>query len=217
LSKSLVDKLGAREALMANKDRLVSRYDFHLSLQHLAFVPFKDIIESRWYEMGRDKYQVRNVSSFFKEVISLERKCEDFGVDKEYCLCSKFEIAENSTLNELVKSEILEMSDIFLTQTQGCSLKNQTKSTQLSIFPLKTHEYGLDTLYNLTLETNSGLILKIHSNFCLESRINSTANILDSLPFKSITYSNENYFLQISNLEIPESCEKTLCSCLFNN
>lgn len=219
LSKNVVEKLEARGLLGFNSKELVSRYDMHLSLKDLAYFPYQQK-DQVWYAEEKKKYKSDRVFSLFRERVDVGRSCFDFGIAKEFCLCSGFEKAEENELNAVVKSYIFKLANEYLqndNKTKDCQIQDLISSKEFTSFRMKTFEYGLDTLYNLQITTPKGNKITLKSNFCTEVRIQKSQSILKDKPYTYFNFSTNSsltkYFIQLSKIEIPKSCESFVCSC----
>ena len=211
LSKGLIDRLGARNYLQFNQNQLISRYDMHLTLHQLAYAPYS-VDYNLNYTSLKTKYKVKDVLSLFKENARFDRTCADFGIENEYCLCSGFESVLSEGLDSVVDKHILMLIDEYFNMNT-CSIKNIISQKKLSKFRMKTYEYGLDTIYHMNISSNIGNLIGVEANLCLEKRIGETKNIIENNPFASFMYEENKYFLQLSRIDVPDSCQNAICNC----
>ena len=107
-NKELISKFGkeTHENLLHNTKRLVSRGDWHVTLKHLALIPYGNIdISSDTYENFKSESISNNSLSLFLEKIPDNRLCDDVKIPKSYCSCRNY---ENIT-SEVIKYESLNL------------------------------------------------------------------------------------------------------------
>ena len=212
LSKSVTQTLKAKENLAHNKNYLISRYDMHLSLKHLSYIPFNYTDEL--YKTDKKKYKSSKIISVFKEKIKEARNCSDFEIKKEFCLCSGYINAENK-FDQKVEEKLIGLANKYLIESKNslCKIQDIIYNKKLYKFPLRISVDGKDTLYSLELYTKMGNEVVIKGNFCTEKRIKKTNNILKDKPYIIFKGLNGSYFLQIQKLVIPDGCLNDFCLC----
>jgi hypothetical protein len=97
-NQGLINRIGAHEILMHNTERLVSRFDWHVTLKHLALLPYGNIdINSDTYLKFKGDTDSKNAVSLLLEKIPDDRQCSDVNIENDNCICRTY---ENTTLAE---------------------------------------------------------------------------------------------------------------------
>lgn len=93
ISKALMRRLGpdTHRILLANTQRLVTRYDWHLTLRHLATLPYGQLSStSLLYESWKDLSDNKHAVSLLLEEVPATRSCSEAGLPVYYCACLSF-------------------------------------------------------------------------------------------------------------------------------
>ncbi|OMJ84461.1 hypothetical protein SteCoe_14415 [Stentor coeruleus] len=91
--RSLINRLGPEtdDILKHNSQKLISRFDWYLSLLHLAYAPYEGIeVNSNIYKEMKSKTQNEKAVSVFLEKIPDDRLCEDVGIPNHLCQCQGY-------------------------------------------------------------------------------------------------------------------------------
>ena len=90
-NQGLINRIGkdTHEILKHNTERLVGRFDWYVTLKHLAVLPYGNLgVESSTYKnFVYNTDSNNNAVSLLLEKIPDKRTCEDINVNDEYCLC----------------------------------------------------------------------------------------------------------------------------------
>ena len=87
-NKPLIQRLEADEVLRHNSQKLVSRPDWHLTLQHLSLAPYGKLDKnSRLYQNWKKASETDHVVSVLLEKIPNSRTCEDVNIEDYFCVC----------------------------------------------------------------------------------------------------------------------------------
>ena len=149
-NKGLMNKFGkgTHENLLHNTKRLVSRADWHVTLKHLALIPYGNIdISSETYENFKSESISNNSISLFLEKIPDNRVCEDVTIPKAYCSCRNY---ENIT-SEVVKLAALTVLNQTIEKINSSILKkkNSCKSIQVKeIINIESFILRYDKVFN---------------------------------------------------------------------
>ena len=99
--QSVIKRLGKQthEIITHNTERLISRYDWYLTLQHLAMFPYGNLSPNSYlYQTLKTSLPISSAVSVFLEKIPDNRTCEDVNIKNLDCLCRDFvEIDSGST------------------------------------------------------------------------------------------------------------------------
>ena len=100
--QSIIKRLGkeTHEILTHNTERLISRYDWYLTMQHLAMFPYGNLSpHSALYQTLKSSLPIDSAVSVLLEKIPDNRTCEDVKIKNLDCLCRDFiEIDSRSSL-----------------------------------------------------------------------------------------------------------------------
>lgn len=91
--KSLIDRLGPEtdSILKHNTQKLISRFDWYLSLLHLAYAPYGGLeANANIYKEMKGKVQNEKAVSVFMEKIPDERLCQDMNIPYHLCQCQGY-------------------------------------------------------------------------------------------------------------------------------
>ena len=121
-NKPLIQKLEADEILRHNRQKLVSRPDWHLTLQHLSLVPYGKLDKnSRLYQNWKKSSETDHVVSVLLEKIPSSRTCEDVDIEDYFCVCLPYqELSEK----EFESSKIVLKAIRFTIESINKSQKN---------------------------------------------------------------------------------------------
>ena len=217
-TKNITRDLNIDENLKHYEDQLISRYDINLSLKHLAYFPYNVSIDS-WYSQAKDYYTYKKTVSLFKEKVSNERTCADFGINKEHCLCSWYEPVEYDDNEVIIKKEMINLISKYFNETEenykNCSVLNKIEKVNTRSFILKKAVGKLVKLYKLELITKKRTRIIANFNFCLKNDLKVTDDSFEfyDKPHTNLRLNDETYFLQISNLSYPFNCFDDFCDC----
>ena len=92
-NNALLERLGpnTEKILRHNTQRLVSRWDWHLTFQHLSTVPYGRLLpDSDLYETWKRKSETPHAVSLLLEEIPDSRTCADVHIPLHYCSCLSF-------------------------------------------------------------------------------------------------------------------------------
>ncbi|CAG9326941.1 unnamed protein product [Blepharisma stoltei] len=90
-NKELVNKMSADEFLKHNTQRLVSRFDWYMTLKHLATVPYGSLKpNSDLYLTWRSMTDSNHSLSLFSEKVDNYRECSDMKIPLHRCSCLPF-------------------------------------------------------------------------------------------------------------------------------
>ena len=217
-TKDVIKSLNAYENLKHNKVQLLSRYDINLSLKHLAYFPYNVSLDT-WYPQAKEYYTYNNTVSLFEEKVSVDRTCEDIGVEREYCLCSSYEPVDDNEVETKIQKKMIKLFTKYL-RFEGEFNRNSTvderiESIRTFSFPLRKIERGLDTLYKMEIKTRTQVEITIHFNFCRKKRILKTEEILPKRnhPYSFFRVGGLKAFLQLRSIKIPSQCLENFLEC----
>ena len=101
-NNALLQRLGphTQRILRHNTQRLVSRWDWHLTFQHLSTVPYGRLLpDSALYQTWKRKSETPHAVSLLLEEIPDIRTCADVHIPLYYCSCLSFSEVPVSTWN----------------------------------------------------------------------------------------------------------------------
>jgi len=93
LSSGLLRRLGpaVHRTLRANTQRLVTRYDWYLTLRHFATLPYGWLSkESALYENWKQSSDNKHAVSLLLDEVPASRSCSEAGLPVYYCACLSF-------------------------------------------------------------------------------------------------------------------------------
>ncbi|CAG9325557.1 unnamed protein product [Blepharisma stoltei] len=94
------------EALLHNSNRLISKLDFHTTLQHLGNYPD---MESGIFDIRQKTSKTKKTYNLFYDHIPDNRTCEDAGIPVYWCGCKPFEeITENTQDFDYLANNIID-------------------------------------------------------------------------------------------------------------
>ncbi|CAG9322491.1 unnamed protein product [Blepharisma stoltei] len=99
-NNNFLSKIGpnTRDILLSNTQRLISKFDLHLTLKHLAAAPYEDATE---YSDWKKDVKISSPVSLLIEEISENRTCQDIGVPLYWCTCLEYNNVEIKDINAL--------------------------------------------------------------------------------------------------------------------
>lgn len=99
VTKSLLERVGrdTGERVKGNSGRLVSRYDWHVTLLHLSTLPYMQLTAaSALYQSWQNQSPALHPISLFLEAIPSTRTCSDVAIPLYLCMCFDYHLADRS-------------------------------------------------------------------------------------------------------------------------
>ncbi|OMJ65528.1 hypothetical protein SteCoe_38054 [Stentor coeruleus] len=172
-NKDFIERNNFHKNLDINSRRMLSRYDWHKTLKHLANSPYTKITtESQEYKEIETEYKSL---SLLIERSSRDRICEDLGVEPNYCLADPFEEINPATLTE--KNIYLYFLNLIIYTMRNHLLKkisfhcNEIKLGKVLYIGERKYESDnkvkpLNILEVFKLKKNSKAVFMIDSSIC---------------------------------------------------
>lgn len=91
--KDVISNMGEfiHSNIMHNTERLVGRFDWHVTLKQIAHYPYENLAkDSAAYQSYKNSVPTNNAVSVFLEKIPNNRQCADVNIDPLYCLCRDY-------------------------------------------------------------------------------------------------------------------------------
>lgn len=156
--QSIIKRLGkeTHEILTHNTERLVSRYDWYLSMQHLAMFPYTRISpNSSKYQSLKSYLPTSSAVSVFLEKIPDSRTCEDAKIPNLFCLCRDFvEMDAGSTfvvnVIERLAQGIVSQINRQIVAGSPCNTLTYDKIFEVFEFQMKVNEDGGNRVFKAT-------------------------------------------------------------------
>ena len=86
-NKSFIQRIDAHQNLMHNTQRLVTRFDWFVTLKHLANMPYNKLSIQELEEISKKTSEHKGISLFAQQVKD-SRDCNDINIDSLYCSCN---------------------------------------------------------------------------------------------------------------------------------
>lgn len=222
-NKEFVQNIGGAKALAVNSERLIGRFDLHLTLQTLAIAPYGRLSQKSYTEMKK-KYANKQTVSLFMEEIRKNRTCEDIAVRDIDCLCKNFEKVEkndiihykavNVLVNLAMESIRKRVKNVF-----KCKIPDFFQIGEVSVFFIKTIEDGASRIYKANVHS---LLMEVEviANFAKEEQFINTRSWIDNLddmnPREIFNQTGIEMMVQISSINITRSLCEGFNECLCN-
>ena len=162
VSRGLRQRLGPKvyRTLLTNTQRLVTRYDWHLTLRHFATLPYGQLSSSSsLYSSWKSRSDNPNAVSLLLEEIPLTRSCQDAGIPLYSCACLSFQ----ETAVTKIPSEPLTLATAYLNQ--------QTSNTQFLC--MRVTAMDIVKAYLLQGETEQYLKIRFRVNESPKARFDA--------------------------------------------
>lgn len=90
-NKGLIQKIGpnTHKNLIHNSRRLVGKLDWHLTLKHLAIVPYYNL-STGLYNSWKERTNISKAISLFHEIVKVDKSCLDIKIPFFRCICPRF-------------------------------------------------------------------------------------------------------------------------------
>ena len=198
--QSVIKRLGkeTHEILTHNTERLVSRYDWYLSIKHLAMFPYTKLsASSSEYQSIKSYLPTSSAVSVFFEKIPDSRTCEDAKIQNLYCLCRDFvEIDAGSTfvVNVIEKLALGIVNQINKKIVPGspCATLTYDKIFEVFEFQMKVNEDGGNRVFKAKFGVKEDLNARIEF-YVYAADPSEYKRLKMSLDGKISAVSNEEY------------------------
>ena len=98
-NKNYIERINAHENLLHNSQRLVTRFDWHVTLKHLAHTPYAHVDNK---DVSKITFP-HNGISLLSEKINDNRTCNDVFIENQFCSCNYIEkTVKDPLLNQYV-------------------------------------------------------------------------------------------------------------------
>lgn len=218
-SKSIEKTLQNREILLHNTEHLVGRFDINLALKELSYYPYSGLTKAKSQKI-KNNYPIKGSTNLLTEKISENRTCEDVGTKNLLCICREFEdVNMDKDEESLIVNAIIKLAKqtikYYKSQRSDCQNLEKVALKTAQKFMLRTYSNGYDHLYRVVITSGSGAILNLNANFCKNSRIKKSKNVLSGPdhPYNTVFFNNTEYFVQLSEMKIQSKCDLDLCLC----
>lgn len=214
-NKELEDRLGGKEFLQYNTQKLIGRYDIHLTLKDLAWAPYKN--RSDDYELFKAQYPVEGVSSLFREYVNENRTCEDLGIELQHCICNEFKYVDvNDTDETIIVNNILKLSEDYIDlkiQSRPECQKIHVQNFKAQKFEFTPKDKKSAKVYKLQILAQKNTIINVSANFATNNT--NTQDILNTEMYPVLYFNHEQvaFFVQIASISVKNSCNQNLCIC----
>ncbi len=184
-----------RESLEQNKDKLITTYDLHKTLQHAAIYP-KEI----------DRSSSKRQSLFYP--LDTYRNCTEAGIPEDICICSEWQYLsskkrdQQKEINEVVKSSIDELNRLTLNGQSVCL--PLTIAGEPTVSKSENKEKGL-AFYRLVYTTKNYRDVKWRATVVRDIK---TKEVITNTQYPSTPY-REHMTCKATALGLPEH----LCVC----
>ena len=143
-TQDLIRRIGkdTHEILMHNSERLVSRYDWYVTLKHLALLPYGNLnTSSRKYREFIEESDSPNAVSLLLEKVPDDRVCEDVNIEEYLCICRDYKPLElySKIVDNMVEviEATLQYSNIQVLDGAVCKQLEFAEIVEASEFRLK--------------------------------------------------------------------------------
>jgi hypothetical protein len=121
-NKDLIHKLKAEKILTHNTQKLISRSDWHLTLNHLSLIPYGSLQkDSRLYQNWKKASETDHIVSLLLEKVPDSRTCQDVNIEDYFCVCLPYKELDEK---DYEKNEILSKVAHFSIQSINKSQRN---------------------------------------------------------------------------------------------
>ena len=209
----------SHENLLENTQRLVSRSDWHVTLKHIAFLPYGNIdTQSNTYKTLINDADSINSVSFFLEKIPENRTCEDINIQKDACSCSTIKELEYIVL----KSGVLESIQLLMIKiNEFMDISNEINCNTITIKEMISPEQiilsEINDEYNLN---NIIMTIKEIQDTRLEfilsaSEVKDFGSTMSLIPNRTIKIQNKHINIQVKSIRILDNIQCDYANSLF--
>jgi hypothetical protein len=205
--------------LKKNTDKLIGRFDLHLTLKDLVKFPYGGMTDQE-YSKAKASYKASDVVSLFREEISYSRTCEDIGSNKKKCFCDTYKKVElgKKFYGNIVAAIIVAVSDHLVEDfkdVQECVRPEVKEILSAYHYEIREIDDGLESVYVIKFNTQFKHIIEIENYFWFDKRDKFLDDFAKNSkrPWKKIKVEDMNANVLIWDLKIGGSCGKTGCFC----
>ena len=215
MNTELEQKIGSKDKMQHNVNRLMSRYDINFSLKALAFEPYGGYGQFS-YERFKNKYPVADAVSIFHEKISDKRKCVEIGVQEDDCICKDYAIVN---LNDKTEKKIFDEAMVLVRMYIG---NEQEECEDMNVFSIssakkiqnKTVRGGWNSFYLYRVVMQSGNVLLTSAVFSTYSKAVENNYILEESPAIYSVFTVDNgieVFVKVTEIRLEGPCNPSPC------
>ena len=151
-NKQLIERMDAHHNLIHNSDRLVTRFDWHVTLKQLAHAPYGNLNSKELQEII-DVTEEHKGISLLSQRVNDDRECVDVRISGKFCSCQyinyTFEEPENNRYVNLI-------IDMAINAANEIIARNQTKGKVCK--PLKLGK--IESAYEVYIVGKDPLVTK---------------------------------------------------------
>lgn len=240
-NKALIERMNAHTNLLHNTDRLVTRFDWHVTLKELALVPFKSL-DTEDLKLLSESTQEHIGISLFSQRVSNDRDCLSVKIPGEYCSCQYSSqkisnLTSDDSIKKIISKSIKGINSFFAKYDKNNYCKNITYGSIISANEVYVGAKGpLEKKnYNLVISDkfNPDFRLKIQARYAMREDFKSTTNNYGLRPIFEVQTMDhrsrgKKIIIQIFSMEKESrghSCDlidkklknfKEICNCVEN-
>ena len=122
-NKQLIERMDAHHNLIHNSDRLVTRFDWHVTLKQLAHAPYGNLNSSELQEIS-DVTEEHKGISLFSQRVSDDRNCVNAKISGKFCSCQYINYTVADPGNDKYVNLVIDMG---INAINEVITRNQTK------------------------------------------------------------------------------------------
>ena len=207
------------KALTGNLDKLIGRFDLHLSLRDLVYWPYGGVDQLKYLEW-KNEYKARDVVSLFREEIKYSRTCEDMGSDARKCFCDTYKQVDfgdkmyEDIVNGIiaqVNKYIYEMSE----DTAECEKPEVKAIVSATHYEIRDMSDALESVYIISYKTQYSITIKVEAYFWYEKKDKflTTFATDSSRPWRTFNLNQKTANILIWDLSVGGPCGSSNCLC----
>ena len=209
--------------LQKNTDRLIGRFDLHLTFKYLANLPYGGLDDLKYREL-KNSYPANDVVSLFKEEIQANRTCEDIGSSAQKCACDKFKQVNltEELYKNIVEGAIETINTHIYSQSNSipnCIYPKLTRLFKADHYEIREFNDGLESIYQLGYEVQYGNRIQAEVYFWLDKKDPFLDKFMADTgrPLIKFNPGGLKGNLLLKSIALKSPCEDQTCVCKHAN
>lgn len=208
--------------LKENTERLIGRFDLHLTFKDLANLPYGGLSDFEYREL-KNSYAANDVVSLFVEEIKANRTCEDIGSSAQKCACDQFKQINltQELYKNIVEGTIKTINAHIYSESHNipnCLNPTLTRLLSADHYEIRDFNNGLESIYNLTYEVQYKNTIQAEVYFWLDKKDAFLDKFMidTKKPMKKFNPGGLNGNLLLKSITLKSPCKDQNCICQDN-
>ena len=210
------------KVLRSNMDKLIGRFDLHLTLKDLIYWPYGGIDNLKYLDF-KNEYKAQDVVSLFREEIKYTRTCEDMGSNAKKCFCDTYkEVKIGIKLYDDILKGIVEQVNKHIYEinkdTVECEEPIVISTSSAMHYEIRDINDALESVYIINYKAQYSITIKVEVYFWFVKKDKFLTSFASgsSRPWKTFLIDKQTANILIWDLKVDGSCVSSTCICNSN-